>query len=281
MKTIVGIDIGGSTTKISGFVEGNLLKCVQVEASNPVASLFGAFGQFLTENELDLGDISQIRLTGVGSMAVTKPIYGIPTYRVDEFIANGVGGRYFAKAEKSVVVSMGTGTSYVLVEGDKLSHLGGIAIGGGTILGLSKLLLNTQDIDAIQHMSLEGDYHNIDLLIGDISKQPLPGLNLEVTAANFGKVREMATKEDVAAGIVHMVIENLCHTGTLIAQDKGVKEFILIGSLANFAECEPITKDCAALAGEGVYFVVPQYAGFGTAIGTALADIKDCKALAI
>ena len=228
MNTIVGIDIGGSTTKISGFLGTELLKCIQVEASNPIASLFGAFGQFLTENELDLSDIAEIRLTGVGSSGVTKLIYGIPTFKVEEFVANGVGGRYFSKEEKSVVVSMGTGTSYVLVEEDKLSHLGGIAIGGGTIMGLSKLLLNTRDIDAIQELAAHGDYRHIDLRIGDISKNPLPGLNLNVTASNFGKVEEMASKEDIAAGIVHMVIENLCHTGTLIAQDKGVKEFILI-----------------------------------------------------
>ncbi|MBQ8816887.1 MAG: type II pantothenate kinase [Lachnospiraceae bacterium] len=277
MKTIVGIDIGGSTTKISGFLGGELLKCIQVEASNPIASLFGAFGQFLTENELDLGDIAEIHLTGVGSSGVTKPIYGIPTYKVDEFMANGVGGRYFAKEPKSVVVSMGTGTSYVLVEGDRLSHLGGNAIGGGTILGLSKLLLNTQDVEVIQELSSRGDYKKIDLLIGDISKHPLPGLNLNVTAANFGKVEEMVTKEDIAAGIVHMVIENLCHTGTLIAQDKGVKEFILIGSLANFKECGYITKDCADLAGEGVHFVIPEHAGFATSIGAALVASGECK----
>lgn len=279
MNTIVGIDIGGSTTKISGFLGTELLKCIQVEASNPIASLFGAFGQFLTENELDLSDIAEIHLTGVGSSGVTKPIYGIPTYKVDEFVANGVGGRYFSKEDKSVVVSMGTGTSYVLVEGDKLTHLGGIAIGGGTILGLSKLLLNTKDIDAIQELAAHGDFRQIDLRIGDISKNPLPGLNLNVTAANFGKVEEMVSKEDIAAGIVHMVIENLCHTGTLIAQDKGVKEFILIGSLANFEECDFITKECADLAGEGVYFVIPEHAGFGTAIGAALASAEDCKAV--
>lgn len=276
MKTIVGIDIGGSTTKISGFVASDLLKCIQVEASNPIASLFGAFGQFLTENELELTDIAEIRLTGVGSSGVMKPIYGIPTYKVDEFVANGVGGRYFAKEEKSVVVSMGTGTSYVLAEGSELTHLGGIAIGGGTILGLSKLLLNTQDIEAIQALSKHGDYRQIDLMIGDISRHPLPGLNLNVTAANFGKVEEMASKEDIAAGIVHMVIENLCHTGTLIAQGRGVKEFILIGSLANFAECEAIAKDCAELAGEDVYFVIPEYAGFATSIGAALVGAEAC-----
>lgn len=279
MNTIVGIDIGGSTTKISGFLGTELLKCIQVEASNPIASLFGAFGQFLTENELELSDISEIHLTGVGSSAVTKPIYGIPTFKVDEFVANGGGGRFFSKEEKGVVVSMGTGTSYVLVEEDKFTYLGGIAIGGGTILGLSKLLLNTKDIDVIQELAAHGDFRHIDLRIGDISKNPLPGLNLNVTAANFGKVDEMATKEDIAAGILHMVIEDICHTGTLIAQDKGIKEFILIGSLANFKECDFISKECAQLAGEGVYFVVPEHAVFGTAIGAALAGAEECQPL--
>ena len=37
------------------------------------------------------------------------------------------------------------------------------------------------------------------------------------------------------------------------------------------------SKECAELAGEGVYFVVPEYAGFGTAIGAALVDGKACK----
>lgn len=74
-----------------------------------------------------------------------------------------------------------------------------------------------------------------------------------------------------------MVLENICHTGTLIAQERGVKEFILIGSLAHFAECGYISRECAELAGEGVYFVVPEDGIFGTAIGAALAGKEDCR----
>ena len=37
MKVIVGIDIGGSTTKIAGFTSNQLLKSVQVKANTPVA----------------------------------------------------------------------------------------------------------------------------------------------------------------------------------------------------------------------------------------------------
>ncbi|MFI3237970.1 MAG: type II pantothenate kinase [Lachnospiraceae bacterium] len=276
MQAIVGIDIGGSTTKIAGFCGVEMLESVQVKASTPVASLFGAFGQFMMENNLALEDIAQIRLTGVGSDSVTQDIYGIPTYRVDEFVANGLGGRFFAKQDKAVVVSMGTGTSFVLVEGEKLSYLGGIAIGGGTMMGLSKLLLNIQDVKTIKQLSLKGDVEHIDLRIKDISKEPLPGLDLDITASNFGKVDEMATREDIAAAIVHMVLESIFHTGTLVAQDKGVDEFILIGSMASIEQCADISSRCAAMAGEKVHFVIPQKGGFATAIGAASAMLQDC-----
>ena len=279
MSKIIGIDVGGSTTKIVGFDGNKMISPLFVKASDQLASVYGAFGKFTDTNSISLKDISKVMMTGVGSSFFADELYGIDAEHVSEFECVGRGGLYLSGLDKAIIVSMGTGTSYVLVEGDKLSYLGGIAIGGGTILGLSKLLLNTKDIDAIQELAAHGDYRQIDLRIGDISKNPLPGLNLNVTAANFGKVEEMVSKEDIAAGIVHMVIENLCHTGTLIAQDKGVKEFILIGSLANFDECDFITKDCAELAGEGVYFVIPEHAGFGTAIGAALVGVDDCKAV--
>ena len=62
---------------------------------------------------------------------------------------------------------MGTGTSFVRVKNNVPTHLGGIGIGGGTITGLSKLMLSTNDVDKIQEMAQEGKVGNIDLRIGD------------------------------------------------------------------------------------------------------------------
>ena len=73
---------------------------VQISADSAVASLFGAFGKFLYDNGLQLEDIEQVNLTGVGCSAIRQNIYGLPTYKVDEFSANGVGGGYFAQGEK-------------------------------------------------------------------------------------------------------------------------------------------------------------------------------------
>ena len=272
MGIVAGIDIGGSTTKIAGFRDGRRLQPVQISANNAIASLFGAFGKFLYDNHLNLEDISQVNLTGVGSSGVNQSIYGLPTFKVDEFTANGVGGGYFAQgAEEFMVVSMGTGTSFVRVKEGIPGHLGGIGIGGGTIVGLSKLMLNTNDIDKIQEMAAEGNVGKIDLRIGDISKEPLPGLDLDITASNFGKSSSRAMDEDKAAGIVHMVLESICQTAVLISQGMDLKDFVLIGSLTNFPEIEGICRLIKTMYPD-VNFIVPEDGEFATAIGAALAE---------
>lgn len=272
MGIVVGIDIGGSTTKIAGFDNDRMLLPVQISASNAVASLFGAFGKFLYDNELELQDIEQVNLTGVGSNNITQRIYGLPTYKVDEFSANGVGGGYFAGDKTEfMVVSMGTGTSFVKVTNNVPTHLGGIGIGGGTITGLSKLMINTNDVDKLQEMAAEGKVSNIDLRIRDISAKPLPGLDLEITASNFGKASSRASSEDKAAGIVHMVIETICQTAVLVANGHDIKDFVLIGNLINFPECWHVCEMIKTMY-PYVNFIIPEDGEYGTAIGTALAE---------
>ena len=277
MGIVVGIDIGGSTTKIAGFNGEEMLLPVQITASNAIASLFGAFGKFLYDNDLELIDIDQVNLTGVGSSNIKQKIYGLPTYKVDEFSANGVGGGYFAEGKEDfMVVSMGTGTSFVRVQNRIPPHLGGIGIGGGTITGLSKLMLNTDDVDKIQEMASEGNVAHIDLRIGDISNKPLPGLDLEITASNFGKASSRADCEDKAAGIVHMVIETICQTAVLIANGYNIKDFVLIGNLINFPECWSVC-DMIKIMYPYVNFIIPEDGEYGTAIGTALAAKRCLK----
>ena len=162
------------------------------------------------------------------------------------------------------------GTSFVRVKNNVPTHLGGIGIGGGTITGLSKLMLSTNDVDKIQEMAQEGKVGNIDLRIGDISNKPLPGLDLEITASNFGKASSRASSEDKAAGIVHMVIETICQTAVLIANGNEIKDFILIGNLINFPECWSVC-DMIKVMYPDVNFIIPEDGEYGTAIGTALA----------
>ena len=113
MNITIGIDIGISTTKIIGLKNNILIEPALVEADDPIVSLFGAFGKFLNQNKLLLSDINKIMLTGVGSSYIKKPIYGVPTSKVDEFLCNGLGGLFLANLEKSIVLSLGTGTALI------------------------------------------------------------------------------------------------------------------------------------------------------------------------
>ena len=126
---------------------------------------------------------------------------------------------------------MGTGTSFVEVKDGIPRHLGGIGIGGGTIMGLSKIMLNTSDAEKIRELASGGEVGNIDLRIGDISKKPLPGLDLQITASNFGKASSRANCEDKAAGIVHMVIETICQAAVLIANGTDISDFVLTATI--------------------------------------------------
>ena len=79
MKISIGIDVGISTTKIVGMHDGKILSPIRIKATDPVTSLYGAFGKYLNDNSLQLGDIDHVMLTGVGTAYIKSPVYGLPT----------------------------------------------------------------------------------------------------------------------------------------------------------------------------------------------------------
>ena len=145
-RVIIGIDVGGSTTKIVGLRDEKMISPLMVKANDPKASIYGAFGKFLDDNRLRLGDIDRIMVTGVGSSALEDDIYGICADKVDEFRAIGRGGLYLSGLDKAIIVSMGTGTAIISARGREARHVIGTGVGGGTLLGLSKKMLGMDDI---------------------------------------------------------------------------------------------------------------------------------------
>lgn len=272
MGIVIGIDVGGSTTKIIGIDREQIKHPMIVRATDPITSLFGAFGKYVYDNGIRLDAVEQVMLTGVGSAYVNQPLYGLPTAHTDEFLANGLGAHHGLQLEDLMVVSMGTGTSFVKVEGNSICHIGGIGIGGGTILGLSKLLLKTQDIHQVVEMARKGVIENIDLQIRDICNTPLPGLPLDATASTFGKATANSSAEDVASGIIHMVLQSIGQSVILAALNSSIRNFVLIGNLAKLPQCTEIFPIM-----EKMYqcrFHIPEYAEYRTALGAALAYVQ-------
>ena len=272
MGIVIGIDVGGSTTKIVGIDGKEIRNPMFVRATDPVTSLFGAFGKYLYDNDIPLSAIEQVMLTGVGSASINQPLYGLPTAKTDEFLANGLGAQYMTQLDKLIVVSMGTGTSFVKVDGTKIEHIGGIGIGGGTVLGLSRLLLKTQDFHQVVTLALKGNITIINLQIKDICNIPLPGLPLDATASTFGKADANASQEDVALGIIYMVLQCIGQSVILAALNSDIHDFVLIGNLTKLPQCKDIFPRLEDMYGGR--FHIPDYAEYRTAIGAALTYIN-------
>ncbi len=268
MKTTIGIDVGISTTKIVGVRDGEVSSPLRIRATDPVTSLYGAFGKYLYDNQIDLNDIEQVMLTGVGAAYIDSPIYGLPTTKVEEFIADGLGAQHELQLSKMIVVSMGTGTSIVQCDGDHIKHIGGIGIGGGTLSGLSRLLLQTDDANQVAELAQGGDIAKINLLIGDISPKPLPGLPMDATASLFAHAQANASRADIALGLINLVLQAIGSAAVLSALRSGIQDFVMIGNLTLLPQCKTVFPIIERIY--GVKFIIPKHSEFCTAIGAAL-----------
>jgi len=268
MKTVIGIDVGISTTKIVGIKDGNIVAPIRIKASDAVTSLYGAFGKYLNDNNLKLDDIEHVMLTGVGAGYIKGDVYGLPTSRTEEFVADGLGASHMSGLDNMVVVSMGTGTTLVKYEGGTTTHLGGLGIGGGTLAGLSRLLLGTEDIHHVSELAEKGNIRSIDLQIGDICADDIPGLPSFATASLFGNAQTTATHEDIALGLICTVVQTIGSAAILSAKGTGIKDFVMIGNLTLLPQCKLVFDMMEQIY--GVKFIIPKRSEFATAIGAAL-----------
>ena len=275
MAVILGIDIGGSTTKIVGLAEDQQIIGMQrVKAEGPLTSLYGALGSFMTAHHLELSDVQRIVLTGVGASYVEGNIYGIPTVKVEEFTAVGTGGLALSGQERSVVVSMGTGTAFIWADNatGERCHMGGSGVGGGTLAGLCQLLCGTMQFDLVQKLSNEGNIDKIDLNVGDITKGGYTTLPNDITAANFGNVSDDATHSDLAAGVVNMVFQSIGTAAVFACRAKNCKTVVLTGVMTVLDQCRSCFDLFTRL--HGIEFIIPENATYATCIGAALSSFS-------
>ena len=281
MSVVIGIDIGGSSTKIVGFSAKDkgweLIEPQIIKANDPVTATYGAFGKFTDENNLAISDISKIMMTGVGASYIKNSLYGLKCQRVAEFDSIGRGGTYLSGLSEALVVSMGTGTAMVHARADgTMKYLGGTGVGGGTLMGLSKLLLNAETMSNIEKYAEAGSLDNIDLRIKDMTaSNSLTQLEGDLTAANFGKLSDIATKDDVALGIMNLVFETVGMVSIFAARSVGARDIILTGNVTRLAHCKRKFDEFNHLEiGKGLNFIIPERSRYATAMGAAMIGMR-------
>jgi type II pantothenate kinase len=273
MDVILGIDIGGSTTKIVGLdTKGTVLSMLRVRAEDQITSLYGALGNYLTSNHLSLKDVRRVVLTGVGASYVDGDIYGLPTCKVDEFSASGTGALALSGQSSAVVVTMGTGTAFLHAGPQGVRHLCGSGIGGGTLGGLCHKLVGMERFGQIKLLAERGDLKQVDLTIADISKTAADSLHPDMTAANFGNLAEDASPADLAAGVVNLVLQAIGTMTVLACQSCEANTVVVIGSMTTLTQAEANFQLFEKLY--GIHYIIPENATFATAIGAGLYSLQ-------
>lgn len=277
MSVILGIDVGGSTTKVVGLREdGSVLSMLRARAEDPLTSLYGALGNYLSENGLALDDVRRVVLTGVGASFEDGDIFRLPTERVDEFSASGAGALALSGQASALVVSMGTGTAFLWAErGKGVRHLCGSGIGGGTLGGLCKKLVGMERFGSIKELAAQGDLSRVDLTIRDLTRHPSVTLDPTLTAANYGNLAEDASPADLAAGAVNLVLQAIGTMTVLACQCCDANTAVLTGSMTTMPQVRENFRRFEQLY--GVHYIIPENATFATAIGAALYSLQETE----
>ena len=273
MDIILGIDIGGSSTKIVGLrTDGSVISMLRVRAEDQVTSLYGALGNYLSSNRLSLQEVRRVVLTGVGASFVEGDIYGLPTCKVEEFAATGTGALALSGQSSAVVVSMGTGTAFLWATPSEIRHLCGSGIGGGTLGGLCHKLVGMERFGQIKKLAETGDLSRVDLTLKDITVHAAPTLDLDMTAANFGNLAEDASPADLAAGVMNLVLQAIGTMTVLACQSCDAKTVVLTGSMTTLPQA--VTNFQLFEKLYGIRYLIPENATFATAIGAGLYSLK-------
>lgn len=177
----------------------------------------------------------RVMATGGGAASLAQSVQGAQLDQVPEFDAWRRGAPILADLEglelphSYLLVSLGTGTSILKVDGASSARVGGSGLGGGTLLGLGELLLGTGSFEEISALAARGDRRKVDLLVGDIYPEGLLPLPAKINAASFGKLSSREP-EDLAHALVCLLGENLGLLCGQLGRALGVELVVYCGS---------------------------------------------------
>lgn len=275
-QTRIAIDIGMSNIDLviePGF-DGDEQTGLQMfmfenryeQAVDQVRQALAVVGESLYPDQLNQ-DSMMIGVTGGHYRELPDVLDGKHLIKIDEMMALGMGGLAAAQRDAGLVVSAGTGTAMVAATGVKVQHITGSAVGGGTLLGLSRLLLSTVDVDKIDQLALAGDASAVDIMLSEAVGGEVGRLPASANAVNLGKLADDGhfSREDLAAGLVRLVAQVIAVIALNAADAAGMADIIMIG---HTMDLQSIQKE-VALVGDFYQrsFIMPDDPGFATARG--------------
>ena len=135
--------------------------------------------------------------------------------------------------------------------------------------GLSKAMVNLSNFDTIIETARQGKPDNVDLSISDISRADIGNLPGHLTASNFGKMNDQASRSDITLGILTMVFQVVGMLAIFAARAENYRDIVLTGKLVHVFKAEKTFSELSSLY--AVNFHVPVHAEYCTAIGAAIS----------
>lgn len=272
------IDYGISNTDVITLVKGEVRTAKMRTHGEPspgqVVDLLAACGT-------DPSVLELIATTGGRHRTLPAAIEGIQIAPVGELEAIARGGQALAGLEPSaldeplIVVSAGSGTAYMEARGRAYRHVIGSGVGGGTMLGLARLLLGTTNPQVIDRLALEGDANGVDLALSDVVAGPIGTLPPDTTAVNFGRMARSAAapaREDIAAGIVTLVGQVVATLAVTAARGEKIERAVFTGHLTDMQSMRTAIARVSHFF--GMPLEMPENAGFSTAAGALLYAVE-------
>ncbi|MCF7861251.1 hypothetical protein K9M79_03310 [Candidatus Woesearchaeota archaeon] len=182
---------------------------------------------------------------------------------VDEIEAIAKGGAKLAGLDRCIVTSCGTGTAMTQYDKGTTKHLCGTGVGGGTIIGLSKIMAGTDNIKTIIEMSNTGNSNACNLSIGDVCGYDVGILKSEMTASNFARMGTFA-KQDKVSSLVRMVAETVIMLSCAVSQD--IDDIVFTGRVSTLPLFIAITKQFKSIF-PNKRFYLPNKREYATAFG--------------
>jgi type II pantothenate kinase len=220
-----------------------------------------------------------LAVTGGKHLELGNAIDSTPIVHVNEIDAIGEGSMNLAgldKEESVIIVSAGSGTACIHAHKGNFLHCSGTGVGGGTVLGLSKLLLGTDNPDEIALLADKGNESEVDLILEDVVSGPIGQLPPTTTAVNFGKVSKIDgefSKEDIAAGIVNLVGQTAARIATSVAMMFKADQIVVVGRSPSFSGLRNSLEEAALITGFTPHF--PKNGEYASALGALLVAEKN------
>ena len=267
---ILGLDFG--LTNLDGVLieNGQMLRGWRQDTQE--AASLELLQNILVAQQIDLGNLKCIGTTGGRHKDLPESYQSIPIRKIGEAQAVGRGGVSMAQLEQALVVSAGTGTSMIAARGSIFGHVTGSAVGGGTLLGLSKLLLGTSHPLEIAELAAQGNPAGVDSTLQDVLGSGIGHLPSDATAVNLGRLvnLEHPSKEDLAAGLVTLVSQVIAVIALNAAKAENLDRIVIVGHLVDLEPIRTAIERVWEFYGVKQAPIIPESRGFATALGAAL-----------